>query len=241
MARLIHGLGCLALILIAGAALYLVGRDYARRHPQDMPWTRLDLADPIGRLTAMKIARLGGEPARCRALLGRVATGDEPAPARRSGPDCGYADGVRLGDGRGARFGGGLVTSCPVAAALYLWERDVLQLAALRHFGSKVTGVDHAGSFSCRRIYGRSEGRFSEHSTADAVDVTGFRLADGTRISVLRDWAGQGPKGAFLREVRDGACDLFSSTLSPDYNDAHRDHLHLDVAQRGRMGWTLCR
>ena len=241
MARLIRRLGCLALFLIAGTALYLIGRDYVRRHPQDVPWTRLDLADPIGRLTAMKIAQLGGEPARCRALLGEVPTGDEPAPARRSGPDCGYVDGMRLGDGRGARFGGGLVTSCPVAAALYLSERDVLQLAALRHFGSTITAVDHAGSFSCRRIYGRSEGRFSEHATADAVDVTGFRLADGTRVSVLGDWSDKGPKGAFLREVRDGACDLFSTTLSPDYNEAHRDHLHLDVAQRGRMGWTLCR
>lgn len=241
MARLIRRCGCLALLLAAGAALYLIGRDYVRRHPQDVPWTRLDLAHPVGRLTAMKIARLGLEPDRCRALLRRVPTRDEPAPARRSGPDCVYADGVRLGDGRGARFGGALVTSCPVAAGLYLWERDVLQPAALRHFGSSVVAVDHAGSFNCRRISGRSEGRFSEHSTADAVDVTGFHLADGTRISVVRDWAGEGPRGVFLREVRDGACGLFATTLSPDHDAAHRDHLHLDVAQRGATGWTLCR
>nr|MBA3526869.1 extensin family protein [Sphingomonas sp.] len=46
---------------------------------------------------------------------------------------------------------------------------------------------------------------------------------------------------AFLREVRDGACRLFPTVLSPDYNAAHRDHLHLDVANRGTAGWTLCR
>jgi hypothetical protein len=135
----------------------------------------------------------------------------------------------------------GLVTSCPVAAALALFEREVLQPAADRHFGSKVTSIEHAGSYSCRRIYGRAQGRFSEHATADAIDIIGFRLADGTRISVLRDWRMDGPKRAFLRDARDGACSLFATVLSPDYNAAHADHLHLDQAVRGKMGWSLCR
>jgi hypothetical protein len=104
-----------------------------------------------------------------------------------------------------------------------------------------VAAVDHAGSYSCRRIYGRSEGRFSEHATADALDITGFRLADGTRISVLRDWESGGPKTAFLHDVRDGSCRLFATVLSPDYNAAHADHLHLDQAERGKVGWSLCR
>jgi hypothetical protein len=40
--------------------------------------------------------------------------------------------------------------------------------------------------------------------------------------------------------VRDGACRLFATVLSPDYNAAHRDHLHLDEAKRGAM-WRACR
>mgnify|MGYP003632355300 CR=1 FL=1 len=95
-------------------------------------------------------------------------------------------------------------------------------------------------SYSCRRVYGREEGRWSEHATADAVDVAGFRLEDGTQVSVLRDWDDGGPKSAFLREVRNGACDLFATVLSPDYNAAHRDHLHLDQAERGEKGWRMC-
>ena len=241
MARLTRRFGCLALLILLGGFGYLVVNDHVRRHPQDVPWTELDLDDPAGLFTGSKLAALGDAPAQCRALLGRVPTGDRPAPPRRASAQCGYSDGMVLGPGRAARFGGALVTSCPVAAALHLWERDVLQLAALRHFGSTVTAVDHAGSYSCRRLYGRSEGPFSEHATADAVDVTGFRLADGTRIGVLRDWGGAGPKADFLREVRDGACRLFATTLSPDYNAAHADHLHLDMAGRGRTGWRMCR
>lgn len=200
MARLIRRFGCLALLILLGAGAFLVGRDHVRRHPQDVPWTALELAHPPGRFTASKLAAMGSNPAHCRALLAKVPTLDRAAPPRRGGEQCGYADGVVLGEGRDARFGGALVTSCPVAAALYLWERDSLQRAALRHFATTVTAVDHAGSYSCRRIYGRSDGPFSEHATADAVDIVGFRLADGTRISVVRDWDEEGPKADFLRE-----------------------------------------
>ena len=40
--------------------------------------------------------------------------------------------------------------------------------------------------------------------------------------------------------LRDGACGLFATVLSPDYNAAHRDHFHLDQAARGRFG-GVCR
>jgi hypothetical protein len=76
--------------------------------------------------------------------------------------------------------------------------------------------------------------------TANAIDVTGFQLTDGRRISVLRDWPRASPEAAFLRDARDGASDLFATVLSPDYNAAHRDHLHLDQADRP-SGWHLCR
>lgn len=237
MARLI---GCLLfLALVAGA--YWFARDYVRRHPQDVPWTALDLAHLVGAFTGRKIADLGDEPAQCRALIRRGGVGSVPVPPVLASADCGYADGMRIASGDVAFAPPGLVTSCPVAAALHLLERSVIQPAALRRFGSPVRTIDHAGSYSCRRLYGRSEGPFSEHATADAIDLTDFRLADGTRISVLRDWPAGGAKAAFLRDVRDGSCRLFATVLSPDYNAAHRDHLHLDVAERGAMGFKLCR
>jgi hypothetical protein len=135
----------------------------------------------------------------------------------------------------------GVVTSCPVAAALAVYEHRILQPAARRHFGTSVATIDHAGSYSCRRLYGRSEGAYSEHASANALDLIGFRLSDGTEISVLRDWNGGGPKSAFLHDVRDGACKLFATVLTPDYNAAHADHLHFDQAARGRSGRSLCR
>lgn len=231
----------LVLVIVAAAALFM--RDYIRRHPQDVPWTRLDLDDPVGAFTGRKLASLANEPDLCRSLLGEAGAADQPAPPVSAGPSCGYEDGVRLtADGREVRYTPSpLVTSCPVAAAMYVLEEQVIEPAARRHLGSEVAAIEHFGSYSCRRLYGRDEGGFSEHATANALDIAGFRLADGSRVSIVGDWDSDGPKNAFLREVRDGACGLFATVLSPDYNEAHADHLHFDQAKRGSMGGQLCR
>ena len=123
---------------------------------------------------------------------------------------------------------------------MLVWERE-LQRQAQRLLGTEVRRLLHAGSFSCRRLYGRDTGAWSEHATADAVDILGFELADGRTLSVLRDWDNQGSAGAFLRAARDAGCRAFTTVLSPDYNAAHRDHLHLDTADRGMSGWSACR
>ena len=238
--------GCLAfLVLLAAAAWFGWGafQDYVRDHPERFPWTPLSLSDPVGPFTARKLAALGTDPALCRALLADVGDRDRPAPPVESATaQCGYSDGMTLVAEVGApEFApSGVVTSCPVAAALRLWL-PALQQAAERHLGARIVRIDHFGSYSCRRLYGGSEGPWSEHATADALDIAGFRLADGRRVTVAADWTGSDPEAAFLRSARDTACDLYATVLSPDYNEAHRDHLHLDQAARGARGARLCR
>ena len=232
------------LVLFSALTIAVIeGAGFVATRPQDFPWTRLSLEQPVGRATGRKLAALGDEPRRCRALLAAIGDADQAVPARIAAPPCGYDDGMRLipEDGAIGFVPADPITSCPVAAALALWERDVVQPAARRRFGVEVAAIDHAGSYACRRLYGRGEGRFSEHASANAFDVVGFRLADGRRVSVLRDWRGDGPQATFLRDVRDGACRLFTTVLSPDYNAAHADHLHFDQADQGAIGWRLCR
>lgn len=235
----------LRLIVILGIILVvaLLVYGYSRRNPQDMPWTQLDLDAPIGLFTGRKLTGLTSDAPRCRMLLKKAGARFTALPPRKDG-QCGYDDGVRPLKGPVMPIDwrpGGLGVSCPVAAALLVWERDIVQAAARRHLGAPVTAIDHFGSYSCRRLYGRSEGDWSEHSTADAVDIAGFRLANGTRVSVKTDWPRDDARAAFLREVRDGACRLFATVLSPDYNVAHADHFHLDQAERGARGWRACR
>jgi hypothetical protein len=233
-------------IVFGGAALAIVLALSAlgRARPQDLPWTPLDLSVPVGLFTGHKIAGLSDDLSACRAVLDRAGVRYRVLPSRRDSGTCGYDNAVRFGGGGSRRIAYSPATagvSCPVAAGLSAWEWNVVQPAAQRIFGKKVVSVEHFGSYSCRRLYGRDQGAWSEHASANAIDIAAFRLAGGERITVARDWRGGGHKAAFLRAVRDGACDLFATVLSPDYNAAHHDHLHLDQAARGAAVWRACR
>lgn len=229
----------LALVLFLALALWALSRS----RPQDLPWTPLDLAEPVGLFTGRKLAALGDDPRQCRALLARAGVEYGDVPVIDPGGACRVEDALRPGGGARTilfRPRSPAVT-CPVAGALALWEWHVLQPAARQVFGQRVEEIEHLGSYNCRRMYSRPDAPWSEHASANALDIAGFRLADGTRISVRGDWTGGGRKAAFLRMARDGACGLFSTVLSPDYNAAHADHLHLDQANRGMFGWRACR
>ena len=232
----------IAAMLVAALLLVVVLTAIAgmRQHPQDMPWTKLDLADPVGIFTARRLAALTTNFPQCRALLGRAGVRYTVLPPVKA-DHCGYADGVAFGPGgaRRASYRPALGTACPVAASLTLWEWHSVQPEARTLLGSPIVAIEQLGSYNCRRIGGSES--WSQHSTADAVDIAAFVLADGRRISVLSDWRGNGPEATFLHRVRNGACRLFATTLSPDYNAAHANHFHLDQANRGGMGWTVCR
>lgn len=122
---------------------------------------------------------------------------------------------------------------CSVARTLAFWTRDAVQPAAVEIFGSRVVRLESMGSYSCRNVIGRpqSAGNRSEHATANAVDISGFLLSDGRRITVEAGWNGDDRERRFLRAVRQAACKRFQTVLSPDFNAAHYDHLHFDLGR----------
>jgi hypothetical protein len=215
---------------LVGLMSLVADRAIPREH---LPWKTLKMIDPVGASTKIKAARAGDDPAACRAILGQG--GIEFAEVPQTGGACGVRDAVRLKSGLAPLSPADAPMTCKEALAFGLWERQVVQPAAFDELGQAVVAIDHYGSYACRRQYGKAEGPISEHASANAIDVAGFRLADGTVISVARDWADTGPKGRFLRRVRDGGCRIFLATLSPDYNVEHRDHFHLDMG-----GWPKC-
>src|SRR5690606_31811929 len=218
---------------------------------QDLPWKPLDLSHPIGQATAAKVADF--ELARtaapeeiravtdaCMQVLREAGVRVERAADRDDGGFCVVRGAVRITGGAVTPLApGGLVMQCPLAVRYVIWDRQVLQPAAQTTFGSGVARVENYGSYSCRRLYGRTDEsvRPSEHARANALDVAAVTLEDGRTVSVAGDWDGEGGQGAagrtFLKRIRDGACRVFSTVLTPDHNAAHRDHLHLDGADRG--------
>lgn len=167
----------------------------------------------------------------CLASLGATQANFTPLADRFFGAGCATLGTVKLGwlSGDAGRLD---VTnlgpvSCPLANAMQNWARFGVDRAARQILGSPLARIETMGSYSCRNVAGT--GRLSAHATANAVDVAAFRLADGRRISVLNDWNSPSPQvRAFLRTIRDSGCKRFGTVLSPEYNAAHRDHLHLE-------------
>jgi hypothetical protein len=226
--------GLWAVLLDLAIAGLLLGTAVARwAPPQDLPWTPLRLEQPVGFATGMKFARAAGDPARCRAVLAQGGVRFVEEPDRTAGA-CATRDTVRL---QGSILAPAApVMTCPQTLAYAFWTRHVVQPAARAELGQPVTRIEHYGTYACRNVYGRATGMRSQHAYANAIDVAAFRTASGHRVSVLRDFRDPGREGRFLRRVRNGACPWFRAVLSPDYNSAHRDHLHLD---RGRF--AACR
>ena len=167
-------------------------------------------------------------------LLREAGVEVQRAPDRDDGGFCQVRGAVRITAGATPLAPAGVIMQCPLALRYVLWERQVLQPAAREILGSDVVQIDHMGAYACRNVNnGVGSNRISAHSQAAALDFAGVRLRDGRRITVTRDWSGDTPEARFLRRIRDDACRIFGTTLSPDYNAVHHDHLHLEAGRPG--------
>ncbi|WP_213937565.1 extensin family protein [Pseudomonas sp. dw_612] len=226
--------GLLLVALVIGAAGLSVWRGWIAVPAQWNPWAPLDVSAAPNFLTRYKLMRLRDDPQLCDLALsssGLRVTRQADCPDAA----CPLTNTLRVQGGEVA-LSSSFLASCPLAVAFALFERHALQPASQAVYGQAVRRVDHLGSFACRNMYNRENGARSQHAGANALDIAGFRLADGRTISVLKDWPRDNQDARFLRQVRDSACDVFSVVLSPDYNAAHRNHFHVDVGP-----WWVCR
>lgn len=200
------------------------------------PAKPLVINDPVNMLTDWKLARVLANGALCKATLATGATFNTQ-PEKIDGPRCGITDHISL-----QQIGNAQVkpvnTRCQTALRWAMWTTHDLQPKARELFDQDIREIKHFSSYNCREIRtsAGSGGRMSTHATAEAIDVAGFVLQDGTSVDLKRDWGGSTSKSAFLRHANTSACKWFRVTLGPNYNALHADHFHLQ-----HTGWGLCR
>jgi hypothetical protein len=187
-------------------------------------------------ISSPRPAAISSEARQCLADLGDSGARFSPVADRYYGAGCATVGTVSLaaihGDAASFAISGIGPVACPLAETMSAWARFGVDRAARQVLGSPLVRIETMGSYSCRDVAGSS--RRSAHATAQAIDVSAFILADGRRVSVLGDWTGQDPaRRQFLRLVHASACKRFGTILGPDYNAAHRDHLHLEDGRRG--------
>lgn len=223
----------LLLCVVLAGLLLAIWRGWLEVPARWNPWAVLDIRETPNLLTRFKLWRLQDDPALCQLALSSSSLRFTPQADSRPEVACPLTNTLRVHHS-GVAFSSSFIASCPLAAAFALFEQHGLQPAAQAVFGQRVTRVEHVGSFACRTIAGTQ--RRSQHASANALDIVGFRLADGRRISVLQDWPKQGKNAEFLRQVQQAACRRFNTTLGSEYNAAHRDHFHVDMGL-----WRMCR
>ena len=120
--------------------------------------------------------------------------------------------------------------NCPFTDALESWIASSVQPAARARFGVEVVEIQQISAYACRNRnnFGRE---LSEHAFGKALDVSGFKLANGRVISIQHDWNGEADEQAFLRQDFGGACATFTTVLGPGSNIMHYNHIHFDLAQ----------
>ncbi|USI72037.1 extensin family protein [Sphingomonas morindae] len=165
----------------------------------------------------------------CLASLAADGARFESLPDRVYTSQCSALGAVRLLDIGMPVTNLGQMT-CPLADALTRWTRDATQKAALAWLSAPVVRIESFGTYSCRPINNVAGARLSEHGLSNAVDIAGFVLANGRRITVLDDWNGPDAYARnFLRAVHDAGCRRFQVVLGPDANALHRNHFHFDM------------
>jgi len=183
------------------------------------------------------------EVQQCFSRLGAQRAGFTPLPDQYFGAGCSTVQSVRLlslaSDGAPLALTNLGPVACPLASTFAGWARFGVDRAARQILGSALVKIETMGSYSCRNVAGTD--RLSAHATGNAIDVSGFVLADGRRITVLGNWyAGTPEEQEFLRVIHASACKRFGTVLGPDYNPAHRNHLHVELAGVAARG-IYCR
>jgi len=161
-------------------------------------------------------------------------------PDKSFGNGCRTIDTIKLMDFGTPTTNLGAMT-CPLAANFTDWARFAVRPAAKQYLDGEVVRIETMGTFSCRNINGGQSGKLSEHAFGNAVDISAFILKDGRRISVLAGWNGTSEERAFLRRLHQSACKRFGTVLGPDYNSAHANHFHFDMARSMKNGSSFCR
>ena len=142
---------------------------------------------------------------------------------------CVIENAVRVRAVSGVALSTGAVMDCGTATALNSWMEDAAKPALLRK-GGGLTSIKVAAHYACRTRNNQRGAKLSEHGKGRAIDISGFRLKNGSEFSVLKGWGSRAYSKA-LRQMHKGACGPFGTVLGPNANKYHRDHFHFDTAR----------
>jgi hypothetical protein len=121
--------------------------------------------------------------------------------------------------------------ACRFAGPLGRWIGDLAAPVVAGIKGAELKAVRTGPGFECRNRNRAATGKLSAHAQGLAIDIAGFELANGKTLAIKPDAAS--PPDPALAAIRIAACGWFTTILGPGSDEAHHDHLHVDIEQHG--------
>ena len=213
--------------------------------PVSQPARYLDSMPPVDRKDA---------PARETANLSSRACSERMRsakfPVKPAGAASGVATPVRLdGPFHGVSFRGpGVKSKYSIMDCRLVLAIDAFAMVLASH---GVKGVHYGSAYRPKALFLGKKGRTpSQHSYGLAMDVVQLDMNDGTVLRVEHDYLGAvgsascGPDAVMIEPtsrailLRNIVCDVaragvFHHILTPNFDAAHRTHLHFDIQRDG--------
>ncbi|MBW6506334.1 MAG: extensin family protein [Rhodobacteraceae bacterium] len=167
------------------------------------------------------------KPARGSVCGDPAISGAEIAVIPAAARGCGLSGGVAVTAVAGIPLSQPAQIDCTTAKALKTWVEDGV-IPAIGRKGGGLARLDVVASYTCRPRNNVPGARVSEHGAGHAVDVAGFTLANGSTLTVARDW---GRETKIMRAIHASACGPFGTVLGPRSDANHQDHFHVDTAR----------
>ncbi|MGF9764355.1 extensin family protein [Microvirga sp. 0TCS3.31] len=123
------------------------------------------------------------------------------------------------------------ILACRFARPFGHWIGDLVAPLVAGIKGSDLKAVQTGPGFECRNRNRATTGKLSAHAQGLAIDIAGFDLANGTTLRIKPE-PDTAPDPA-LTALRTAACGWFTTILGPGSDEAHHDHLHVDIEQHG--------
>lgn len=181
--------------------------------------------------------------AACRAELETLGAVFEAAAPIDDGEGCGMSHPITVREILpGIRLAPEATFRCETALQLARLTRETIIPTARIALADKgeLKAIHQASAYICRNRNSATTGKISEHAHGNAVDIAALEFDKGiVPMAIAAQDDGTFP-AAFQRSLNAAACLYFTTVLSPGSDEAHRDHLHLDVIER-KGNYRFCR
>jgi hypothetical protein len=123
------------------------------------------------------------------------------------------------------------IVSCQFAERLTGWLSNLVAPVIAGRMPTNLQAVRTGPGYECRNRNGAATGKLSAHAVGQAIDISAFELSGGKSIPMKPD--SDETTRDIVQSIRTAACGWFTTVLGPGADEAHTNHLHVDMALHG--------